>query len=296
MRTRGWTKEQDEMLIGFCKGSEIHIKDMSKIIGKSERAMYDRMKELGIKRQGYKWTDEQDEIVRSLYPVTELPISFIADKVNKTERAVRIRAKKLKVKRYDNDSIHEYILNNYGKDGVTAQSIADKFNRPVGTVYRMALELGKARKQEFDQITTGQIKNIVQRYAKENTYKLSAELGLPDYTIRKAAAKNGIKKVVTKKTAKPRKTHKWTAEQETFILNKHESTTMQEIANELKLPYNCVKGKISTMGLSDKNLKIYKTGGISFKYNTGYEKQKKLEYAIMVRNLINESRIGDVYR
>ena len=50
------------------------------------------------------------------------------------------------------------------------------------------------------------------------------------------------------------------------------------------------------MGLSDKNLKIYRRGGITFTYNTSHEKQKKIDYAIMFRGLINQAKIGDVYR
>ena len=111
------------------------------------------------------------------------------------------------------------------------------------------------------------------------------------------AAQNGIKKdTVIKKIPKSRKNRKWTKGQELFIINRHESTTMKEMATELNIPYHSVRGKVASMGLKDKNLKIYKVGGISFKYNTDYEKQAKLEYAIMIRNLINESRIGDVYR
>lgn len=299
MRTRGWTKEQDDKLKHFCNLDVfVPMSIISEEIGKSERTIYDRIAFLGLKRPSYNWSKEQDDIVKELYPKPNIPISAIANKVGKTERAVRIRARKLKVTRFDSEEVRNYILEHYGEDGISASDIANKFNRPLGTIYRMAIELGKTKKHEFEQITTGQMKIITERYADENTYILSAELGLPDYTIRKFATKNGIKKNRKRKIriAKPRKNHKWTSEQEAVILNKHENTTMQEMASELNIPYNSVKGKVASMGLSDRNLKIYRSGGITFTYNTSYEKQKKIDYAIMFRDLINQAKIGDVYR
>lgn len=299
MRTRGWTKEQDDKLRYFCNLDVfVPMGIISKEIGKSERTVYDRIAFLGLNRPSYNWTREQDDIVKELYPKSNIPIRAIAQRVGKTERAVRIRARKLKVTRFDSEEVRNYILEHYGDDGVSAADIASKFNRPLGTIYRMAAELGKTKKQEFTQITTGQVKIITERYADENTYLLSAEIGLPDYTIRKIAIKNGIRKNRKRKIRidKPRKNHKWTSEQEAIILNKHENTTMQEIASELNIPYNLVKCKVAAMGLSDKNLKIYRRGGITFTYNTSHEKQKKIDYAIMFRGLINQAKIGDVYR
>lgn len=299
MRTRGWTKEQDDKLKHFCNLDVfVPMSIISKEINKSERTIYDRIAFLGLKRPSYNWSKEQDDIVEELYPKSNIPVSVIARKVGKTERAVRIRARKLKVARFDSEEVRNYILEHYGEDGISASDIANKFNRPLATIYRMAIELGKTKKHEFGQITTGQMKIIIERYADENTYVLSAELGLPDYTIRKLATKNSIRKNRKEKVriVKPRKTHKWTTEEEAVILNKHQNTTMQEIASVLNVSYNSVKGKIATMGLSDRNLKIYKSGGITFTYNTSDEKQKKIDYAIMFRDLINQARIGDVYR
>lgn len=300
MRTRGWTKEQDEILRGLCKSKEfISMNEMSKIIGKSPRNIYSRIQILGLKRKGYRWSKEEDELVSKLYAIKDFPVSLIAKKVNRTERAVLDRVVFLKVKRSEpNNDIHEYILKNYGKDGITAKDISDRFNRPIKTVYRMARELGVASRQEFEQITTMQIDYIIKNYATENTVMMSIKLGIPDYTIRKIANKYNVKKDKTKITRKysPIKRALWTKEKENFIILNHKKMTMKQMARELYMPYGTVKSKITSLGLNKQNLKIYNVGNVKFKYCTEEEKQSKLEYINMFRQLISISKIGDIYK
>lgn len=306
MRTRGWTTEQDEILKGLCQSKEfISVSEMSKIIGKSQRNIYDRIRFLGIKRQGYYWSEEEDEMIKKLYSIKSMPISLIAEKLNRTERAVLDRAIFLKVKRVEcNNDIHQYIINNYGRDGVTAKFISEKFNRPIKTVYRMARELGVASRQEFSQVTTSKIEYIIKNYPTADTIQMSAKLGIPDYTIRAVAYKYNLKKEIKNQNARKYKKKsssrptkfRWSKETEDFLLKNHQKMTMKEMAKELGIQYGSVKCKITAMGLNKQNLKIYNVGNLRFKYCTDEEKQLKLEYITMFRGLIVTAKIGDMYR
>lgn len=300
MRTRGWSKEQDKKLKHFCNLNVFTpMSIISKEIGKSESNIYNRMRLLGLERPAYNWSDEQKNILIEMYPDRNIKVETIAEKVNKTVSAVRTQATMLKLKREgDNEEIHQFLKEHYNDKDITVEYIAEKFNRPIGTIYRMACELNLTRGDGFLTTTTEQVKNVIQKYSTTNTYVLSAEIGLPDYTIRKIASKYNLKKKVTKKTraTKTRIVTKFTKEEEQFILANHKRMTMQEMASELGIPYTRVKSKVADMGLRKENLKVYKRGNISFKYNTEQEKQEKLNYVIMFRNLINNAKIGDIYR
>lgn len=301
MRTRGWTKEQDKKLIEFCNSETfVSAKDMAKEIGKAPRTMQTRMKELKIKRKSFPWTKEQDEVLIKLYPNKKIPIDTIVEEVNKVEGAfkrsregVLSRANILNLKRESNSKkLQRYLIKNYKKNGISAKDIAAKFDRPVKTVYRMASDLNLTSEIK---VTTKQVEYVVKNYEKMNVYIMSAKLGIPEHSIRKIAYKHNLKKPKKKKVVK-KKIKLWDKHREEFIKKNCLNMTMQEMADELKIPYTKVKSKVASMGLKDRNLKMYKVGNISFKYFTVEEKQRKLDYVIMFRDLISKAGIGDVYK
>jgi len=301
MRTRGWTKEQDEKLIEFCNSETfISAKDIAKEIGKAPRTMQARMKELNIKRNSFSWTKEQDAVLTRLYPDKKVSIEAIVIEVNKVEGAfkrsregVLSRANTLNLKRESNsEQLKDYLIENYKKNGITAKEIATKFDRPIKTIYRMASDLDLTSEIK---VTTKQAEFIVKNYETMNVFIMSAHLGVPEHSIRRIAYKHNLRKPIKKKTVE-KKIKFWTESREDFIRKNYTMMTMQEMADELMIPYTKIKGKVASMGLKDKNLKIYKIGNISFKYFTVEEKQRKLEYAIMFRDLISKTGIGDVYR
>lgn len=299
MRTRGWSKSQDELLKILCSG-KVHVtsKEMSAAIGKSTRSIYDRISFLGIERTTYYWSDDEKKELERLYKTSDVSVEKIAEKLGKTERAITSMVSLLKLKRSEsNYKLDKFMLDHYKDKNITAQIIADKFNRPIKTIYRRASELGLTEQREFDPVTTKQVRMIVDKYQKTNLYILSAEVGLPDYTIRRIAKSNNIKKKKEKKiNTKVRRRLAWTSEQENFIRNNCRNMTMAQMAGELKINYNSVRGKVNHLGLNNINLKIYSVGNIRFKYNTQEEKERKIEYVTMIVTLINNTRIGDVYR
>lgn len=302
MQTRGWTKEQDNKLIEFCNAKTfISAREMSKEIGKGVRTIQARMKTLNIKRNSFAWTEEQDEILIKLYPNCKVPIDTIVNEVNKvkgalnrTRESVFLRASALGLRRQTNSNeIKEYLVKYYREDGVTAKDIAEKFDRPIKTIYRLASDLNLTNEMK---VTTKQVQYIIKHYRTKNVNIMAAELGVPVHSIRSIAYKHNIRKPRKQRKDKVKKEKLWNEQREEFIKENYQHMTMQQISQELKIPYSKVKSKIASMGLRDKNLKVYSVGNISFKYCNNDEKQAKKEYAIMFRELINEARIGDMYR
>lgn len=240
------------------------------------------------------WTSEQDNYIRTSYPNHLISVEDIANYLGKNTSTVRNRASKLGIERgRSNGAINNYIIENYDKE--SPDSIADRFNISVKSVYCRIARLGLCKEQEFPYSlqTLSMHKEIKNNYATESTFLLSARVGLPVDTIRKIAWRYGVKKQKRKIRRKRRSIRDtWSDYEISFIKDNCHRMTMMEIAKQLKRGYNSVKGKIAHLGLSEYNLKIYNVGKFSFLYINEYEKEEKILYITMYNELLNR-RNGD---
>lgn len=236
----------------------------------------------------HRWTRAEDDFLIDNYENRKLSVKDMAKQLLVSESAIRNRANTLDLKRLGKSDIDKYIIENINKKSIS--EIAKDTKRAVCTIRRRAIEIKAIEKYNFRLITTKEVEAVINRYATENTFILAAELSLPVHSVRKIALKNNIKKIKKYKKPKSTKLNRWTEKEEEFIRLNHENMTAKDMAKKLGKGYNSTRHKIAYMGLKD-NLKIYRAGNISFKYNTDYEKEKKLEYITSFRELLHKEGV-----
>lgn len=237
------------------------------------------------------WTEYDDKFLKENFENRNISVKYIAKHLRKSDLEVRNRAKKFKLKRLGSMDINNYIIKNI--ETKSLEDIAIETNRALCTIRKKAIELNLIDKYEFRFITTKDIEQVIKRYSKENTFKLSADLSLPVHSVRKIARENNIlkEKKNKKKIEKPKK---WNKNDEKFISENYYNMTAKEIASALGKDYNCTRRKIRHMGYTN-NLKTYVAGNIVFHYNTSYEKEYKLKYINDLRTLFFKDKSLNSY-
>ena len=290
---REWSDIQKEILKDICEiDFFIPMTTICLFVRKSERQVYWMIKKMGLKRVISIWSKSDDEYLRQNYSNKDISIRTMRIKLGMSENSIHIRASKLKLKR-GLSKLDRYLIKNYKK--IDTKDIADKFKVSMAYVYKRAFQLGLSKPHEYDDITTLRYNEIVKRYSNCSTMRLSVELDVSTHTVKRIASKEKIKKTKSKKSQRRKIKNSWSKEQERFLLINHDKMTMNQMASRLFLSISSVRGKLRHMGLKDRYLRIYRRGNIKFTYITEEEKIKKLEYARMYIDLLNENGKGDHY-
>lgn len=98
-RTRGWTKEQIELLKEGYKNDEVTIEEISILVDKSVTSVCLMAKNLNLKKRTNEWTEEDDEFLIRVYPEYDNTILEISESIGKSVGSIRFRANKLGLKR-----------------------------------------------------------------------------------------------------------------------------------------------------------------------------------------------------
>jgi len=294
---RGWSDLQEEILRDICDiDFLVPMTVICFLVRKSETSIRLKLKELGLKRAISVWSKSDDKYIVENYPNKNIMLGTMSIKLGMSENAIHIRASRLGIKRGISD-LDQYLIDNYGKEDCIPKEIASKFCVSLSHVYNRAAELKLVTPHEYGETTTSKYNEITQRYSKDNTVALAISLGVSEYTVRRIASKEKIRKAkkIKKQNKKPKVKPRWTKEQELFLKENYYKMTSNDMMSIFHKSSSSINSKLRHMGLRDGSLKIYCIGSIKFTYITEEEKRRKYEYVTMYLQLLNQNKRGDYY-